>query len=198
MKEFWNERYRNTQYVYGKKPNVFFAQQLEKLAPGTLILPCEGEGRNAVYAAKQGWKTNAFDYSQEAKAKALQLANNMQVDIRFDVIDVNDAEYPNNSADVVAFIYTHFPENTRTRIHQKAIKWLKPGGKIILEAFTPLQLNNSSGGPKDASMLYTTDMMKNDFKTMDIELLVETQTELSEGEFHEGNADILRMVAVKK
>lgn len=198
MKDFWNERYGNTDYAYGKAPNVFFAKTLKKLSSGTLILPCEGEGRNAVFAAKSGWQTLAFDYSEEAKVKALQLAKEMDVQINYVVQDVLKADFKKNDADAVAFIYAHFPENTRRQIHQKAIEWLKPGGKIILEAFTPHQLNNASGGPKVPTMLYTPAILQDDFKALQIDLLAEEQMELFEGKFHKGKADIIRMVAIKK
>ena len=73
MKEFWNQRYQNEEYVYGKEANVFFSEQLQKLEPSTLLLPAEGEGRNAVFAAKLGWEVTGLDYSEEAKKKALKL-----------------------------------------------------------------------------------------------------------------------------
>lgn len=198
MKEFWNQRYGNDDYAYGKEPNAFFAEELKKLPTGKLILPCEGEGRNAVYAAKMGWQTFAFDYSKEAQSKAIELANEMDVHINYEVSDVQDADFKRNDADAIAFIYAHFPENTRSEIHQKAMEWLKPDGKIILEAFSPKQLSNNSGGPKEPSMLYTKEMLAADFKEMDIELLEEKQIELCEGKFHKGKADVIRMIATKK
>lgn len=74
MSQFWNERYSQAEYVYGETPNVFFEAQLDKLSAGTIILPCEGEGRNAVYAASQGWEVKAFDASEAGQKKALLLA----------------------------------------------------------------------------------------------------------------------------
>ena len=74
MKAFWNENYGNKEYIYGTKPNVFFKEQLDKLKPGKILLPAEGEGRNAVYAASKGWSVTAFDISEIVHKKALQLA----------------------------------------------------------------------------------------------------------------------------
>lgn len=197
MSNFWNERYSEEEYVYGEEPNVFFAEQLEKLPAGKIILPCEGEGRNAVYAASQGWEINAFDASEAGRVKALQLADKKSVIIDYAVEDALSVNYPENSADAVAFIYAHFPPSIRKQIHQKAITWLKPGGRIILEAFNPQQLNNHSGGPKELSMLYTEEIIKEDFEGLKIELIQTTQTTLNEGKYHEGNADIIRFVGVK-
>lgn len=197
MNDIWNERYSKEEYVYGEEPNVFFAAQLNKLENGSIILPCEGEGRNAVYAASQGWIVNAFDSSEAGKAKALRLADKKEVSIDYEIADAVSVDYRESSVDVVAFIYAHFPPAVRKQIHQKAIKWLKPGGKIIIEAFNPSQLQNSSGGPKDITMLYTEEILKEDFQKLKIELSKILQTTLQEGKYHQGEADIIRFVAIK-
>jgi hypothetical protein len=120
-KNFWNERYSEKEYVYGEEPNVFFAEQVKNIKPGKIILPCEGEGRNAVYAASLGWEVNAFDSSEAGKIKALQLAAVKGVSINYTVYDANTITYAENSVDIVAFIYAHFPATIRKQIHQKAI-----------------------------------------------------------------------------
>jgi SAM-dependent methyltransferase len=198
MKNFWNERYSEKEFVYGEDPNEFFAEQLSKLQAGMMILPAEGEGRNAVYAASLGWKVSAFDTSDAGKSKALLLADKKGVTIDYKVDDAVSIFYPDNSAEVVAFIFAHFPPVVRNKIHQKAIQWLKPGGKIILEAFNPNQLNNQSGGPKELAMLYTEEMISNDFENLDIELLQAVQKPLNEGQYHEGMADVIQFVGTKK
>jgi SAM-dependent methyltransferase len=198
MKNFWNDLYSEKGYAYGEAPNVFFAEQLTSLKAGNIILPAEGEGRNAVFAASLGWKVNAFDTSDAARSKAILLAEKKGVTINYTVDDAVSILYPDNSADVVAFIFAHFPHSVRKQIHQKAIHWLKPGGKIILEAFNPKQLNNHSGGPKELSMLYTEDMIRNDFGGLEIELLQSVRTKLNEGKYHEGIADVIQFIGTKK
>jgi hypothetical protein len=197
MNDIWNERYSKEEYVYGEEPNVFFAAQLDKLKNGIIILPCEGEGRNAVYAASQGWIVNAFDTSEAGKTKAMQLASNKGVTIDYEIDDAVFVNYPESSVDAVAFIYAHFPPAIRKQIHHKAISWLKPGGKIIIEAFNPAQLQNTSGGPKDVSMLYTEEILGEDFTELNIELIETLQTTLQEGNYHQGKADIIRFVGRK-
>jgi hypothetical protein len=197
MNNIWNERYSQEEYVYGEEPNVFIAEQLNKLQNGIIILPCEGEGRNAVHAASQGWIVNSFDSSEAGKTKAIQLADKMGVSIEYEIADAVSADYRESSADAVAFIYAHFPPAIRKQIHQKAISWLKPGGKIIIEAFNPAQLQNSSGGPKDISMLYTEEIIREDFQELNIELIETLQTTLQEGKYHQGKADIIRFVGSK-
>ncbi len=197
MKDIWNERYNSENYVYGKNPNVFFAEQLNKLNQGTLILPCEGEGRNAVFAAMKGWNVIAFDQSETGKKKALTLAHQNNTVIDYIISDAEVFNVAKKTADAVAFIYAHFPAAIRKAIHQKAIDWLKPGGLMIMEAFNPHQLMNSSGGPKEISMLYTEEMLKEDFKAMKIELLQTLQIELKEGNLHEGIAEVIRFIGRK-
>jgi SAM-dependent methyltransferase len=192
---FWNERYSQRDFVYGESPNVFFAEVLSSLKPGNIILPCDGEGRNAVFASTKGWNVHAFDLSEAGKLKADHLALKYGTVIQFQITDALLATYPENSADVVALIYTHLPPMVRKTLHQNIIKWLKPGGKVILETFCPEQLKNSSGGPKDINMLYTKEVLSADFKDLSIELLDYAQIELSEGKFHEGPADVIRMIA---
>ncbi len=194
---FWNERYNVASYAYGETPNLFFADQLNALPPDTIILPCEGEGRNAVYSASKGWKVDAFDSSEAGKTKAIQLAKKHQVSINYQVGDAIEMKYTTESVDVVAFIYAHLPANIRQQIHKNAFSWLKPGGKIILEAFHPNQLQYRSGGPKDISMLYTKELLEDDFSEMKIEQLNEVKTILREGAYHQGEAYIIRLVATK-
>ena len=74
MKQFWDERYAEPHFVYGEAPNVFFENSLKDLSAGKILLPCEGEGRQAVHAAAQGWEVLAFDQSSAGRDKALQLA----------------------------------------------------------------------------------------------------------------------------
>ncbi|SMG39999.1 Methyltransferase domain-containing protein [Marivirga sericea] len=197
MKEFWNERYAKQEFIYGTEPNEFLREELENLPIGKIILPCDGEGRNAVFAAKLGWEVNAFDFSPSAKVKANKLAQKEAVRPNFEIADIHEKDYKENSADVVALIYAHFPEALRKIAHQKAVKWLKPGGKLILEAFNPKQMENTSGGPKNIEMLYTEEMLREDFKELKIENLESLEINLSEGAFHKGKAEVIRLIATK-
>jgi SAM-dependent methyltransferase len=194
---FWNERYSQRDFVYGESPNLFFAETLSLIKPGNIILPCDGEGRNAVFASTKGWNVQAFDLSEAGKLKADHLALKYGTVIQFQITDALLATYPENSVDVVALIYTHLPPMVRETLHQNIIKWLKPGGKVILETFCPEQLKNSSGGPKDINMLYTKELLSADFKDLSIELLDYVQIKLNEGKYHEGLADVIRMIATK-
>jgi len=197
---FWNERYQNNETVYGLLPNVFFKHCIDKINTGKLLLPAEGEGRNAVYAAKNGWDVTAFDYSEVAKEKALKLALSHQVTFVYQTTNFLSFQAEPASMDAAALIYAHMPPEIRSEFHHKVAYWVKKGGYVILEAFNPLQLELQSGGPKDVSMLYTQEMLKNDFPEHEwkIELLETTETKLSEGPFHEGKAQVIRLLACRR
>lgn len=197
MKDFWNERYREEEFVYGTAPNIFFAEQLSLLKPGKLLLPCEGEGRNAVFAAQKGWSVQAFDMSEAGKEKAQKLADVKSVCLVYDIKDATSLDYADGSFDAIALIYAHFPPAARKSIHKKMKDLLKKGGKVIVEAFTPAQLGNASGGPKNLEMLYTEETLRADFEGMGIELLESLEIHLDEGKYHSGKANVVRLVATK-
>ncbi len=198
MQSFWDERYAEEAYAYGKKPNEFFARQLGAAPAGArLLLPCEGEGRNAVFAASQGWQVSAFDYSESGREKCRRLAEEQGVSVDYSVADAADYVYGTAVYDAVALIFVHLPAPLRTFVHRQLVGALKPGGRLIVEAFNPLQLNNTSGGPRTLDLLYTPELLAADFEGLEITLLETATTELAEGPYHIGRADVVRMLARK-
>ncbi len=203
MKSFWDNRYSSEDFAYGEEPNTYLVQQLSSIAPGTILFPAEGEGRNAVYAAKLGWSAAAFDFSTEAKRKAELLAGNNNVQIDYQVSECETIEYPANSFDAIALIFVHFPPATRQICHQKLAKFLKPGGILLIEAFSKQHarfnaVNEFAGGPKDPGLLYSMEEIKSDFADFEMLELYETETDLSEGKYHSGRSAVVRMKAIKK
>ena len=185
------------EYVYGIEPNEFFKQQYRCIQPGKLLLPGEGEGRNAVYAAKCGWLVDAFDQSINAQKKALRLAEKSKVNINYTIVDLNKFTPTTNYYNAAAIIFVHFDHLVREIFHKKIIDSLKPGGKLILESFSKNQLGKNSGGPQDLEMLYSLDDAMNDFKEMKTILLEEKNIFLNEGEKHSGDASVIRFVGEK-
>jgi 2-polyprenyl-3-methyl-5-hydroxy-6-metoxy-1,4-benzoquinol methylase len=197
MKEQWNERYAASEYIYGISPNRWFVEKIASLKSGRLLLPAEGEGRNAVYAAKEGWEVNAFDQSEEGKKKALKLASEQKVSISYNLGDLTEFEPPHNDYDAVALIFVHMPVEIRQTVHRKLLEKLKPGGYLILEAFTKKQLQNTSGGPRNESLLYEHSFIADDFKDLNFIEFEETITSLDEGPLHQGEAFVIRLLAQK-
>lgn len=198
MKSLWNDRFASDEYIYGEQPNVFFAEILSRLKPGKLLLPGEGEGRNAVWAARHGWDVTAIDYSEAGREKALKLASRYKVNLSdYIIANLEDYKPEAESFDAVALVYIHLPPALRTKAHQTFVQALKPGGIIIIEAFHPNQLQYDSGGPKNVDMLYTKDMLRADFETLQINQLEYCTEVLNEGPYHQGQAALVRMVAQK-
>jgi|TARA_R110001606_G_scaffold9511_4_gene41023 SAM-dependent methyltransferase len=195
-KDFWNERYNVREYIYGTSPNPFLKEQLSLSEPGNILLPAEGEGRNAVYAAKQGWNVTAFDSSSTAKKKALKLAVNENVKINYQVSDVLKFT-TGEQFDVLGLIYAHFPKNIRQQAHQHLLQFLKPNGKVFFEAFAKEQLKNSSGGPKTKEMLFSVEEIQEEFSGLKFEFLEQQTILLDEGEYHKGEAEVIRFLATK-
>lgn len=202
MRQSWDERYSTEAYAYGEEPNVYFREILAELPAGKLLLPAEGEGRNAVHAARQGWAVEAFDQSAAGKSKALQLAEKHGVSISYQVGDALEMAYPAETFDAIALIYAHFPADIRAAVHRHLLPSLKVGGVVILEAFSkrhiPLrQANPAVGGPTDIAMLFSEEEIRQEFPAMDIIALTETEIELNEGAYHIGRGSVIRFVGRK-
>ncbi len=197
MKEMWDQRYAGEDFVYGREPNPYFREQIEKLSPGRILLPGEGEGRNAVFAAKLGWQVAAFDQSAEGRRKALQLASDEGVHITYDVTDVMHAEYMPGSFDLIALLYLHLPAMIRRDAHRRMASLLRPEGVLLLEGFSTDQTAYDSGGPKDVSMLFDPYLISEDFKTLRVNYLEKTTIMLAAGRGHSGPASVVRFAATR-
>ena len=203
MKEMWNQRYGAQEFAYGTLPNEFFRYALSNYKPsGKLLLPAEGEGRNAVYAAANGMQVAAFDISIEGQKKALQLAQKHQVEIDYQVGDFLQMNYAKGSFDAAALIYAHFPPNILSVYHQKISELLQTGGLLILEGFSknnlPLrEANPKVGGPDKLEMLFSEESIRADFPNFEILELEEALVELNEGLYHQGTAKVIRFVGKK-
>jgi SAM-dependent methyltransferase len=202
MQDFWDKRYKQEQYAYGETPNEYLKSKLAGLPKGKVLFPLEGEGRNAVFAAKTGWQVSAFDQSKEGKKKAELLAQKNGVHIDYAVSDMENVSYPENSFDVLVLVYAHFPFNERKRYHQKLASFLKKGGILIIEGFSKKHIekqtaNPNVGGPKDETMLYDLEGVKSDFQGFDFMESYETDIELQEGVYHVGTASVVRIYGIR-
>jgi 2-polyprenyl-3-methyl-5-hydroxy-6-metoxy-1,4-benzoquinol methylase len=197
MQNQWDERYARQEYIYGTEPNKFLKEQLSLLKPGRILFPAEGEGRNAVFAASLGWETDAFDQSFEGQKKALKLATHKGVSINYYIQSLNDWNPEPDQYDCIALIFVHLPDGLRQQVHKAVVRALKPGGTLLLEAFTLNQLPRTSGGPKTAELLFLEEQVTSDFKDLIFAEFAETQTTLDEGPLHQGVADVIQLTAFK-
>ncbi|WP_020604617.1 class I SAM-dependent methyltransferase [Spirosoma spitsbergense] len=201
--ERWEDRYGKNEYAYGVEPNEYLKEQLQKLTAGTILFPAEGEGRNAVFAAKLGWKVSAFDISTKGRDKALQLAWENNVSIDYQVGELPALNYKKEQFDVIALIYAHFPASLKSAYHQLLSQYLRKGGLIIFESFSKNHLeyrrkNEKVGGPADVESLFSIDELTSDFKHYDSIELIEKVISLKEGIYHNGEGSVIRFVGRKE
>jgi SAM-dependent methyltransferase len=193
QQQFWNSRYAENETVYGNAPNLFFKEFIDSHKPGSILLPAEGEGRNAVYAAKKGWKVDAFDFSEVAKEKALKAAEAEAVSVNYAVKTIESFR-AEKQYDAVALIYVHVPPMLRQKFHNEIVKSLKPDGWLVLEAFAKEQAKLESGGPRDEALLYDAPSLCKDFHFLNIISCRQNEINLEEGPFHRGKAAVLRFI----
>ena len=199
----WEDRFGKDEFAYGTEPNDFLKTQIALLQPGKILFAAEGEGRNAVFAAKNGWEVYAFDISQEGKKKALHLALENHVTLDYQIGQLAELDFTPNQMDAIALIYAHFPAEIKSNYHQQLDKLLKPGGTIIFEAFSKKHLeyvtsNPNVGGPKDLAMLFSIEEIQHDFPNYEWIYLKEEIIDLHEGIYHNGTGSVIRFVGRKK
>lgn len=201
MSEFdrWQGRYAVTEYIFGEEPNAFLASKRDLLPrSGRALAVADGEGRNGVWLAQQGLEVLSLDFSPNGQAKARALAARRGVTLTFELADVHEWTYPDATFDLVAEIFTQFSDPS-----QRAKKWagmrksLKPGGLLLLEGYTPKQLEYGTGGPKHLDHLYTREMLMDAFGDFSKVEIREYETEMSEGGGHSGMAAVIDLVAWK-
>lgn len=200
--DHWDERYRQEPYAYGEAPNAYLKQQLAGHAPGTILFPADGEGRNGVHAATLGWTVHSFDLSAEGRRKALRLAEKQEVTISFRVGELSTLGYRAGQFDAIALIYAHFAPTVRSALHAQLTELLKLGGILILEAFSKNNLayrakNPGVGGPPDVDFLFSVEDVQKDFPGFEVIELVEQEVELNEGLYHKGTEMVVRFTGRK-
>jgi len=195
----WDKRYNQENYVYGKEPNAFLASIDLSAFKGEVLCLAEGEGRNAVYLAQQGFEVTAVDQSAVGLKKAEKLAGERGVSIHTEQADLAGYHIEPGHWDGIVSIFGHFPPPLRQRIHGEVVKGLKPGGFLILEAYNKHQLAYGTGGPPVKDLLYSLEELRADFGgQFDYHIARETEREVMEGQFHTGTGAVVRIFAVKK
>jgi SAM-dependent methyltransferase len=194
----WDQNFSVAGFKYGTAPNAFLVAQAHRLRPGSeVLLPGEGEGRNSVWLAQQGHRVTAMDGSRVGLQKARQLAAERGVALQTVLGDLADWAPAPASFDAVVLTFVHLPPAIRAAAHRRLAGALRPGGVLLLEAFHPLQLHHSSGGPRDAAMLYTPELLLSDFAGLLVQALAwHGEVALDEGPGHQGLAHVSRWVGV--
>jgi SAM-dependent methyltransferase len=192
----WNTRYATADYVFGEAPNAFLRDHAQGLTPSVALCVADGEGRNGVWLAEQGWDVLSLDFSDVAQRKAADLATRRGVALRLEQADVHLWDYPAAKFDLVADIFSQF-----STPDERALKWsgmlraLRPGGTLILQGYTPDQLIHRTGGPSEVANLYTEALLRDAFEGLNILLIDEAEAVLDEGAGHSGVSAVIGLVA---
>lgn len=193
----WNERYNEPGYAYGISPNDFLTE-VSHLIDGKRVLSVgEGEGRNAVYLAQQGYDVTAVDSSSVGLRKAEALAEKMDVSLQTIVADLADYDPRIETWDAIVSIFCHLPSSVRIELHNKLVTSLKSGGVLILEAYTPEQLDFKTGGPGQIDFFMTVEGLQQELVGLDFEIMRATEREIHEGRYHNGQSAVVQVLARK-
>jgi SAM-dependent methyltransferase len=195
----WNQRFAGEEYLFGREPNDYLKSRQAQLVPGSRALcVADGEGRNSVWLARQGLQVDAFDISTAGVQKARRLAAEAGVTVDFSVAGCDDWAWPTGRYDLVAIIFTQFADPAmRTRMFAHVVDALKPGGLLVLQGYTPRQLEYKTGGPPELSHLYTAELLRSEFSALELIELREYEAELNEGARHRGTSALIGLVARK-
>ena len=194
-RDFWNEKFATTDYAYGTEPNDFLVSAVTKLKRGATLSLAEGEGRNAVWLAQQGFTVSAIEQSEKGVGKTLRLALQRGVIVMAERGELETFHIQPNSWDLVVSIYAHTPQELRRKLHRQVVAGLKPGGVFVLEAYTPAQIPNNTGGPKDASLMPTAELLRSELAGLVFDHIEEVERDVVEGSLHTGTAHVVQVVA---
>ncbi len=193
-REFWNHRYALPGWAYGTQPNDFVREVATHLEGPVLCLG-EGEGRNAVFLAERGLEVTAIDLSPKALEKAQQLATERGVTLTTQEADLADFVLGEGRWGTILSIWCHLPPWLRTRVHRDVVRALKPGGRFVLEAYTPAQLAFDTGGPKSLDLLVPPDALKAELEGLTFERFEVREREVQEGDWHHGRSAVVQVLA---
>ena len=193
----WNRRFSETGYLFGTSPNVWLREHAAVWQRGERILcVADGEGRNSVWLAGLGLAVDAFDISEVAVSKARRLAAAQNVSVNLAVMGCDDCRWPVGAYDGVAAIFVQFADPAaRQRLFANIARCLRPGGRLVLQGYTPKQLEYRTGGPPIASHLYTEPLLRAELAELEILELREYEADMAEGAGHSGRSALIGLVA---
>ncbi len=194
----WNQRYAETFVSYGTEPNDFLREVAGQIPEGPVLCLAEGEGRNAVFLAARGHAVTAVDLSDVGLANAATLAASRGVPLTTVVADLAEYDLGDACWAGIVSIWAHVPSELRGRLHAACTRALRPGGVLVLEAYTPRQLARpGKGGPTQTELLMTPEALREDFAGLELLRCEEVERDVSEGRYHQGPSTTVQVLARK-
>ena len=196
-KSMWEERYSADHYVYGTEPNAFLAEHVAMLPMGDILCLAEGEGRNAVFLAGTGRRVSSVDLTEAGVKKTLRLAAERGVEVDARVGDLSTYDLGTEKWDGIVSIFAHMAPQVRAHLHHRVVEALRPGGVLLLEAYTPDQIGRGTGGPQSAEMTMTLSALEQELAPLELLHAVETERIVVEGPGHTGSGAVVQVIARK-
>jgi SAM-dependent methyltransferase len=193
----WDERYNVSDYVYGTDPNEYLVEVADRIPKGPVLCLAEGEGRNAVYLAEQGYEVTAVDSSSVGLEKARKLARVRSVTIETIHADLADFEIGDERWAGIVSIFCHLPAELRRLVCRRCVDGLRPGGAVVMEAYTPRQISYGTGGPQTVDLLVDPEDVKRELSGLQLERAVEKVREINEGRYHCGAGAVVQILGFK-
>lgn len=193
----WEQRFSDESYYYGTEPNEFLRANVSSLPAGAVLCLAEGEGRNAVYLARSGWQVHSIDLTEAGVAKTLRLADRHGVHVDAVVGDLAAFDIGTGRWDAIVSIFAHMPPQVRRSLHSRVVSALRPGGVLLLEAYTPAQVGRGTGGPAVVEMTMTLDALRTELDGLEIVHGVELERDVVEGSGHSGLGAVVQVIARK-
>ena len=194
----WDERYNTEEYAYGTTPNKFLEENVHCIPKGRILSLAEGEGRNAIFLAKQGYSLTAIDASLVGLNKARKLAEENEVVIEFIHADLAAYDLGENKWDGIVSIFCPLPSSLRKDLHKKVIVGLKRNGVFLLEAYTPDQLKHGTGGGNSVDLMQSKESLSLELAGLKFKHLIELERSVIEGLYHTGIGAVVQAIATKE
>ena len=191
----WEQRYGAKGYLYGTEPNEFLRQHVDSIPRGRVLCLAEGEGRNAVYLATQGFEVASIDLTQAGVAKTHRLANERGVTVDAVTGDLATADLGIRSWNGIVSIFAHLPPTIRRDLHLRVVDALAPGGVFLLEAYTPNQIGRGTGGPPVAELAMSLADLRRELAGLEFVHAVEIERQIIEGHGHTGLGSVVQIIA---
>lgn len=198
MTNHWHERFNTEAYMYGKEPNAFIVEIAKQLPKGNILCIAEGEGRNAVYLARQGHTVMTWDYAQSGLDKTVKLAAEHQVEVATELQDLAAVEWKEAEWDAIVHVFGHLPKEVMERTMAGVKKALKPGGYYVSELYTTEQLQYGTGGPPVKEMLIEPKEILQQFEDFFVEHFYVGEVHRQEGVLHTGDAHVVQCLFQKR
>ena len=193
----WEQRFAGETYFYGTEPNEFLRTSLPTLPKGAAMCLAEGEGRNAVFLAESGYQVSSVDLTQAGVDKTKRLAEERGVKVNAVVGDLADLDLGHERWNLVVSIFAHVPPDVRRLLHRRVVDSLKPGGALLLEAYTPDQVGRGTGGPPIVELTMTLDSLREELSPLFFAHAEEFDRDVLEGTGHTGHGAVVQVIARK-